>query len=114
MEKKYLLAISEYVKNGKDGFDAIHKGRVILDEENGPDLMLSIQNFLKTSQNEKYRKEYKLFNSDFKAIVEKQHGTGDKWKKFNHIKSKISIMGKLKASSMKDKLAKTGTQKSID
>jgi len=98
LKQKYLLATVAYVKDGKDGFDAIFQGKCLIDEENGPDVMSTIQNFLKCSQNEKFRKEYKLCNTDFKKVLEKKL-TG--LKGFKRFRSKISLLGKLAAGGRK-------------
>ena len=96
---KYLLATVAYVKDGKDGFDSIFQGKCLIDEENGPDVMSTIQNFLKCSQNEKFRKEYKLCNTDFKKVLERKKITG--LKGFKRFRSKISLLGKLAAGGRK-------------
>lgn len=69
IDQHYTIATTEYVASGKDGFEPILKGNLLIDGENGPELMSVIKEYFKLPSNEKFRKEFKLANTDFKKFV---------------------------------------------
>ena len=45
LEKEYKLVTKAYLATGKDGYDALAEGTVLVDEECAPDLTSAVQNY---------------------------------------------------------------------
>ena len=48
MDAMYLVATKGFLKEGKDGFDMLKSCEIIIDEENGPQLINLVENHFKT------------------------------------------------------------------
>ncbi len=48
--KKYRLALKSFLREGKDGYDMFKECPVLLDDENGPQLIVIVENHFKTIQ----------------------------------------------------------------
>lgn len=57
---------------GHDGFDACKEAKVIIDEENGPELKTIMSEFFNLAKDPIYRKEFKIYDNDFKGLLEKR------------------------------------------
>lgn len=68
-KENYYVVVSDFICWGKDGYDMVTKdAKVLIDEENGPDLMRVLKDFFDGPMNEIYRLEYEKYQSHFKHI----------------------------------------------
>jgi len=59
--KKYNICTTGYMALGKDGYDTICDAKIIIDEENGPELMNIIKEYLEFIQHTEIREDYDSF-----------------------------------------------------
>jgi 2',3'-cyclic-nucleotide 2'-phosphodiesterase (5'-nucleotidase family) len=111
-EKLYTIAVPEFIAEGKDGYDPIKGSLVIVDGENGPQMMPILKDFLFLAKDPLMRKEFKLATGDFKKyIAEKveKHAKCIFKKKIEIIKNLSLFRGALGAGMQVD--PKTGMLK---
>ena len=46
-ERTYRMATKSYLANGKDGYDVLANAKVLIDDEEGPQLTYAVQNHFK-------------------------------------------------------------------
>lgn len=61
LHRKYMICTTGYMALGKDGYDCIKGARVIIDEENGPQLMDIIKEYLDFPSHTAIREDYDSF-----------------------------------------------------
>jgi len=67
LHRKYNICTTGYMALGKDGYDCIKQGKVIIDEENGPELMNIIKEYLEFPKKAEIREDYDAFRVEDRA-----------------------------------------------
>jgi len=64
LHRKYNICTTGYMALGKDGYDTICDAKVIIDEENGPELMDIIKEYLEFPKTDEIREDYDAFRKE--------------------------------------------------
>ena len=112
VERLYTIACPEFIAEGKDGYDPIKGSLVIVDGENGPQMMSILKDFLFLAKQEKSRKEFKLATGEFEKYIREsveKHAKCIFKRKIEIIRNLSLFRGALGAGLQKD--PKTGMLK---
>lgn len=71
-DKTYTFACTSFMASGHDGFDACKDAKIIIDEENGPEIKTIMQEFFSLGKDCCYRKELQVYRTDFQHSMEKK------------------------------------------